>query len=186
MTFNPFTPIAAGQPAYPNVGVPLATLPGEWATNGGSNNVAQALEATLAQAAQTTAISHLGIWMANPGITAGAGINGLAIYSEAATLLGQTADMTAAFAAANGQMVIAPTTASVPITAGLNYYLAFLHNFTGTPPQLPFCSPPPGIFPPINNHYPHVFILSQTSFPASFVPSSAGLNGVHWYYEIAY
>jgi hypothetical protein len=181
VTFTPWTPVTTGiNPLLPAVGISIATLPGIWAADSGSTVPAQELLVTLATATQTVSLTKMATWIGGAGVTAGAGINGLAIYTEAGLLLGQTVDMTAAFQVASSYAQ-ANLTANVPVTAGTNYYLCYLHNFTGTVPTIPGFIPPPGTTPVINGHILHGFLASQASFPASFSPG--GLSaGQHWFW----
>lgn len=182
-----------GSALTPNVGFTLATLPGLWAATSGSQAAPNEVVLSLATAMTTTTIGHLGTWIGGAGVTpGGTGINGLAIYSASGTLLGQTVDMTTAFEAA-GTFAEAALTAGVPVVAGTNYWLAFMHNFTGTSPAIPGYVPPPASGVPIvHNQYQHLYIApTVTAFPASFNPASAvsgpsagqvGNNGQHWFF----
>lgn len=165
----------------PELGFAIATLPGPWAATNGSTAINNEIVATLATAAKSATITKLGTWIGGAGVTPGAGVNGLAIYSEAGVLLAATGDMTAAFETvgyAEGTL-----TQSVQIVAGTNYYLAYQNNFTGTQPAIPgFVPAPSSGVPAIHGHYPHLFITGQTSWPASFTPSSEPLNGQHWFW----
>lgn len=164
----------------PSLGFSLATLPGLWAANTGSQASANEVVLTLATAQVSGTITKLGTWIGGAGATPGSGINGLAIYTEAGVLLDQTVDMTAAFEVASS-WAEASLTAGVSIVQGTNYYLAFMHNFS-TAPAMPGFVPPPGQTPLIHGHYPHVYIAPVvTAFPASFTPANVGLNGSHWF-----
>lgn len=90
----------------------------------------------LVTATETTTISTLGANVHTAGVTAGTGVNLMAIFAGAAggAQLGVTGDMTTAFEStgkAEGSLGSA-----VPVVAGKNYYLAVLANFTGTALQL--------------------------------------------------
>jgi hypothetical protein len=123
----------------------------------------------LRPAEETVTINNLGVWVGAAGVTPGAGVNGLAIYSVAGVLLGQTGDMTASFQSTG--YFEGTISGGVGVTHGVYYYLALQHNFTGTAPTFPSTQAVVGV-PPIRSHYNEGYIPGQTSFPASFTPSS--------------
>lgn len=140
----------------------------------GNSIPAQLMLAILVRAIKAETINKLGTWIKTAGVTAGAGVNGLAIYSAAGVLLGQTGDMTAAFQVANsfqegtiagGQAVVANT----------DYYLCFLANFTGTAVVVPGTNVTANV-PSIRSNFVTLTLAAQASFPASFTPSALTLN----------
>lgn len=126
---------------------------------------------TLVTAAVSKSITKMGVYLTRAGVTPGVNANGLALYSEAGVLLGQTADMTTAFEStlwAEGTL-----TAAVPVVAGTNYFWGISGSFTGTTAQVA------AIFTNVldsglNGHFP-AEQLTGTAFPASFTPG-AGLS----------
>ena len=176
-----WTQIGGGaSPLTPQVGISIATLPGIWAAMSATQVPARELLLTLATATQTVTLTQMAVWIGAAGAGPDTGVNGLAIYSAAGALLGRTADMTSDFELDNNYAQ-EDLTAGVPVVAGTNYYLAYLHNFTGTPPAVPGFVPPPGAVPAINGHVLHGYVSDQDSFPASFDPSAL-LDGEHWYW----
>ena len=147
------------------------------------NSVAEFLYMILCTAEFTKTINTLGCYIQIAGITTGTGVNGLAIYSEAGSKLGVTGDMTTQFETlGNAEGTLG---SGVAITAGTNYYLCFLHNFTGTVPR------PVGYTaltlttgdPLVGTHYPALTYGSQASFPTSVTPSSGTGTANHfWIY----
>jgi hypothetical protein len=135
---------------------------------------AQALIGILTTAPRSVTIARLGCWVASGGVTPGTGVNGLAIYSEAGSLLNRTADMTAAFGTPG--YAEGPLTGDVTLTAGANYYLCILHDFSGTSPSFA-AGPGLGSYPQIRGHYPSVAAFGQPSFPASITPSAIAAGG---------
>lgn len=128
----------------------------------------QTFYAVLTQALTTTTISKLGIWITTGGSGAGAGVNGLALYSESGTRLAITGDMTSQFSSAG--YAEGSLTANYTLAAGTNYYLVYLNNFSTGPVVATPGSP--GNYPVIRGHHPVVVAFSQASFPASITPSS--------------
>jgi hypothetical protein len=121
---------------------------------------------------KTTSITTLGVWINTGGVTPGAGVNRLAIYSAAGALLQQTGDMTSAFESiqfAEGAIT------SQAVVAGTDYYLAVLSSFTGTQPVFGRASTNFAI-PVLNGIYTDGSIASQATVPASIAPLSS-MNG---------
>jgi hypothetical protein len=164
----------------PNLGFAMSTLPGIWATDHAAQPAANLIVASLATAASTATITTLGIFIGAAGDTAGTGVNGLAIYSAAGSLLAATGDMTTQFSTGAG-FFEGTLTAAVRILAQTNYYLAYQHNFTGTSPYTPSSDSPPGYWPLVNGSYPHSE-LSATSWLTTITPSGTGRN---WNYITA-
>lgn len=130
---------------------------------------AQTFVGVLTRSSANATITKLGTWIITAGSTAGVGVNGIAIYSEAGTRLGVTGDMTATFQTTG--YVEGTLTSSVDITADTNYYIVFLNNFSTAPVLATNGSS--GTFPTIRGHIASPVLFSQTSFPASFTPGSA-------------
>lgn len=122
-----------------------------------------------------SSISKLGTWLTVSGATS-SGANGMALYTEAGTLVDQTADMTASFSGSQG-WISGTLSGGVQTLAAGNYYIAILSHFSGTAPQFAANTDlDPALasgLVPINGHYPAVYLTSQASFPASFTPSAA-------------
>jgi hypothetical protein len=149
------------------LGLAMQTVP-LYSCSGTLPPAAQTFVLVLAQAQASVTLNKLGIWPDTAGATPGAGINGLALYSEAGTLLGQTGDMTAAFETtgyAEGTI-----TGGAPVTWGTNYYLGVLCNL-GTPPLF-IAGPGLASYPAIRGHYPSVVAFGQAAFPSTVTPSS--------------
>lgn len=140
---------------------------------------AQRMNGSLAVAAKSGTLNHLGIVLAAAATTAGAGINALAIYSAAGALLGQTGDMTASFTGAAGY-VEGTLGSGVAVVAGTAYYLAVVNNFTGTDPTFAGFSIP-GTLYPIRSDYMTVSQNAVTAFPASFTPSALGFSPFQYF-----
>lgn len=139
---------------------------------------AQTFVAFLATAAATATLTTLGTYLHTAGVTPGAGVNRLAIYSAAGVLLSQTGDLTAAMQAAG--LVEGALAAPVAVQAGQNYYLALLPNFTGTPIQTLGVNGQAlnnAASPLFGGLLPNLFTPGQASMPASFTPSSLGAGG---------
>lgn len=121
-------------------------------------------------------ITSLGAWLFAGGVTPG-GVNGLALFTEAGSLVAQTVDMSTAF---TGTGWVSGNLAGGPVTpAKGGYYLAALTNF-GTAPHFKAADTTTNL-PAINGHYPSVFLAAQSSFPASFNPATANLNSGTYY-----
>ena len=154
--------------------MPVATLTTE------VNSTAQFLYASLCTADITTTINHLGCYVQRAGITTGTGVNGLGIYSATGSQLAVTGDMTSAFASTGNQE--GTLGSGVAITAGTNYYLVYLHNYTGTTPNLAGMSVQ-SLSAAIRSLYPLGTVSSQASFPPSITPSSMGASANrNWIY----
>lgn len=130
---------------------------------------AQTFVGVLTRSSVATTLTKLGTWIVTAGSGAGAGINGMALYSESGTLLAQTGDMTAAFQTTG--YIEGTLASSYDITADTNYYIFFLNNFSTAPVLATNGST--GTFPTIRGHIASPVLFSQTSFPASFTPGSA-------------
>lgn len=129
---------------------------------------AQTFYGVLVQAPLTATLSKLGTWVTTAGSGAGTGVNGLALYSESGTKLAVTGDMTTQFSSTG--FVEGTLTSSYTVTAGTNYYLFYLNNFSTAPVIATDGSP--GNYPVIRGHYPAVVMYGQTSFPSTITPST--------------
>lgn len=142
---------------------------------GAGNNIpAQLMLAILVRAIKSETINKLGTWIKTAGVTAGAGINGIALYSAAGVLLGQTGDMTAAFQVANSYQE-GTIAGGVAVAANTDYYLCFLANFTGTQVVVPGTNTTANV-PSIRSVFTTLTLAAQAVFPASFTPSALALN----------
>lgn len=157
------TPIASVAPLHANN---LVTI------------TAQTFVAFLCTAGSSVQLSTLGTYLHTAGVTPGAGVNRLAIYSAAGVLLGQTGDMTAQMQVAG--LCEGALTAPVPVGAGQNYYLALLPNFTGTPIQTTGFAGQAlnsSAAPLFGGVLPNLFTGAQAAMPASFTPSGLSSGG---------
>jgi len=118
---------------------------------------------------KTGNVTFLGVWLTTAGVTAGAGVNRLALYSATGTLLQQTGDLTTAFQSTG---ITEGAITSQAVTAGTDYWLALLTSFTGTVPQVAQDGLA-GSLPAINGLYTVGTLATQATVPASFTPSSA-------------
>jgi hypothetical protein len=112
-------------------------------------------------------ISVLAVMVEQAGVTAGSGINGMALFSAAGTLLESTGDMTSAMEStgwAEGTLG-----GSYSLVQGTNYYVAVVSDFTGTAPHF---SGQGGTGPVtlVNGNYCAGYKTGVTSW-ASFTPS---------------
>jgi hypothetical protein len=158
------------------MGIPISSI----APLGVGNSVtvpAQAFVTFLCTADSSVTLTVMGTYLHTAGVTAGAGVNRLGIYSAAGVLLSQTVDMTAAFTA--GNLAEGALITPVPVNAGTNYYLAILPNFTGTPIQtIGFAGQAINNGQPLfGGVYPNLFAAGQAVMPASFTPSGLGAGG---------
>jgi hypothetical protein len=126
-------------------------------------------------------VSTLGTWLTNTGGTPTATC-GMALYSEAGTLIDQTGDMTTLFSTTSGWISSGLSGGARSLAAG-KYYIALLSNMS-VAPQFAGVQAVTAI-PPINGHYPSVYLTSQSSFPASFTPSTANLNSGAYYFTLS-
>jgi hypothetical protein len=159
---------SAGVAASEIFGLALWTTP-LFSCSGTLGPAAETLVLVLAQAQQSGTLTHLGTWVDAGGVTPGGGVNGLAVYSEAGILLGQTGDMTALMEGTG--FVEGTISGGAAVTAGTNYYLAELADFTGTSPAI-VAGPGLAAYPEVNGHYPSVVAFGMLAFPASLTPSA--------------
>ncbi len=158
-----------GTPADPAMfGLALWTIPLYTATLTYAPST-QTFIGVLVRASVSTTITKLGTWITVGGSGAGAGVNGMALYSEAGTRLAVTGDMTAAFQTTG--YVEGTLASSYDLVADTNYYLYYLNNFSVAPVLA--TNGATGTYPTIRGHVASPILFSQTSFPASFTPGSA-------------
>jgi hypothetical protein len=128
-----------------------------------------------------TPITKLGTWMVVSGSGApGTNPNGMALYTEAGALVDKTVDMSVIYTSAQGWISGNLNGGSQTPAAG-NYYIAIMSNMPSTAPQFAALPDIGGLgvdlnsaaYPPINGHYPAVYLTGQTTFPATFTPSAA-------------
>ena len=134
--------------------------------------VNEIMYASAALAATSETIGYLGTWVATAGTTPGSGVNRLAIFDSAGTLLGQTGDMTSDFESPG--YVEGAISGGVPVTAGDVYYLTILSSFTGTALAVAQFGASLNI-PRIRSVACCIGITGQATAPSSFDPATAGL-----------
>jgi len=129
----------------------------------------------------STTITALGAWKVNEGSGAN-GVCGMALYTESGTLIDQTVSMAAAFANVASEWVSGNLSGGArAITAG-NYYVALLSHMSGAPAMAAISLITD--LPPINGHYPSVYLTGQATFPASFTPATAVKNNGVFYFTV--
>lgn len=127
-----------------------------------------------------TTISTLGVWVTAGGVT-GTGVNAMALYTEAGTLVDKTGDMTTALSSA-GWASGALTGGAQSISSGA-YYAGLLAHFT-TDPQIAAQAATTTI-PTINGHRPSIFVASQATVPASVNVGAASGNSGAYYFTVS-
>jgi hypothetical protein len=172
--FNPATqPTFAGGVAASSLGIRLTSALFTTANSTGAlgNEVFYYCRATAWYGGQ---ITKLGAMVAVAGVTPGAGVNRMALFSVASTaeLLAETGDMTSAFEStgyAEGTLGTA-----YDLVAGTDYFLVVLTSFTGTAPVLTRAALSVSALPPFaGTEYITGFSGgSQAAMPGSFTPSS--------------
>jgi len=136
---------------------------------------AQEMFWVLCMAAVTRSITIMGTWLTQAGIGPGAGVNQMALYSEAGALLTTSADCTTGFESTG---VTEVSCTPYTVTAGTNYYMAIVCNFASQAPKIPIN----GVndVPSINGHYPLLFQSGNASIPSSFTPSALSQGFDSW------
>jgi hypothetical protein len=119
------------------------------------------------------ALTHLGTWIRAAGVTT-SGVNGMAVYSAAGSLLEQTVSMDTQFALVD-QYVEAALLTTVNLTANTSVYLAILTHFSGSNPSVSGKVVGTNLWP-MNGFRPSVFVAGQATFPASVTIGSATVN----------
>ena len=166
-------PGSAGGPTIAGLGLGLLTAnPDYCITNSAASN--EQLNVMLCTATVTKAVTTLGALVLTAGATPGSGVNELALYSEAGTLVAQTGDMTTAFETlgfAEGAIANPGSITSFTVIAGANYYLASAVSFTGTQPHFAGVAAANQTYA-LNGHYMSRFLGSQATMPGTITPSS--------------
>ena len=174
LTVDGTFPSAAGAspagPAVTSLGLGLLTAhPFQCTSN---ENLADGqLVFCLATAQKSQAITKLGIAMFRAGVTPGAGVNQLALYSEAGVLLTNTGDMTSAFETGPPSWAEGSCT-SHSIVQGTDYYMAVLTSFTGTAPGF-IASDASANVAALNGHFLGQVFTGQSTLPGSVTPAIA-------------
>jgi hypothetical protein len=117
-------------------------------------------------------VGKLGVYVGQVGVTS-TGVNGLALYSEAGTLLGQTVDASTAFATLGFQELA--LSVPVAVSASSNYFLAILSHMS-TAPQIWSPTQAANAIPAVRGHKASVLLSGQTAFPASIDLSTTTLS----------
>lgn len=126
----------------------------------------------LARPVADGTVSKLGVYVGQVGATS-TGVNGLALYSEAGVLLGQTGDASAAFATLGFQEL--SVGAPVQVSASSSYYLAVLSHMS-TAPQIWAPTQAANAIPAVRGHKASVLISGQTTFQPTVDISAASLG----------
>jgi hypothetical protein len=177
MGFVAILPAASGSSINDASGMGLAfwTMPPNMCVLATGNTAANGnLLLGMAVAVKAQTLTKLGVNVVVAGVTPGAGVNRLVLYSSAGALLGQTVDMTAAFQGTG--YIEGALTVSVPATAGTEYYLGIVTSFTGTNPTISGLSGSVNLPENIRSNYPNIFFTGQATVPASFTPSAGTAN----------
>jgi hypothetical protein len=116
----------------------------------------------------SASITKLGCWITGAGVTPGAGVNLIAIYSATGTQLQVTADLTTALESTG---IAEGTITSQAVVAGTDYWLGLLTSYSGTAPHFAGASAAAAI-PAVNSVYSAGSVASQATMPASITPSS--------------
>lgn len=173
----------AGGPTAGGLGLALQTInisACDAGTGSGGFNNTRAIY-MLCTAGQAATVTKLGCLVATAGVTAGAGINGMALFTSSGTLMAATGDMTAAFGATgNAEGTL---TASQSLTAKSSYYLAIVQSFTGTLAEFIGSALANNNFATINGNTITGYQVPVTTW-ASFTPASLTANA-HWLYAYA-
>jgi hypothetical protein len=122
-------------------------------------------------ARESASITKLGCWLTGAGITPGAGVNLMAIFSATGTQLQVTGDLTTSLESTG---ITEGTITSQAVVAGTDYWIGLLTSYSGTAPHFAGTSAAAAI-PEINGVYSAGSIASQATMPASITPSSLTL-----------
>ena len=122
-------------------------------------------------ARESASITKLGCWITTAGVTPGAGVNLLAIFTAAGAQLQVTGDLTSAMESTG---IVEGTITSQAVVAGTDYWIGLLTSFSGTAAHFAGASAAAAI-PEINGVYSAGSIASQATMPASITPSSLTL-----------
>ena len=139
-------------------------------SNNGLTNETVYLCGAVAPASR--AVTKLGCVLLSAGVTPGAGVNVMALFSSSGSLLEVTGDMTSMFEGSEDP--IEGTISSCSLVAGDLYYLAVLTSFTVTTPKI-FVSA--GTFPVmLNSVVVAGSLASQATMPGSITISGLVLS----------
>ncbi|HSX34780.1 MAG TPA: hypothetical protein VLF62_04010 [Candidatus Saccharimonadales bacterium] len=127
-------------------------------------------------------VSKIGGWKVNEGTGSPTGTCGMALYTEAGALVDQTVDMSAVFLTAANEWVSGNLTGGSQAIAAGNYYLALLSTLPGAPAFAAVSLITD--LPPINGHYPAVYLTGRSTFPSSFTPATATKNNGSFFFGI--
>lgn len=144
------------------------------AASAGSGGLAvppQDIAFQMVTAAQTQTVTTLGCFVTTAGVTTGAGLNAMGLYSSTGSSLATTGDMTAAYQTVN-TYAEGTLGASYVITQGVNYYLGVIANFTGTQLKIAGFAAVNAGLEVINGNYTSCVLAGQSSWPSSFTPST--------------
>jgi hypothetical protein len=172
---------SAGGLSIAGLGYAIATIPLTQVNVSNVSLTANQIQCFLATATISKTITVLGTWLKTGGVTPGANVNAMAIYpASGGAYLGITGSMATAMESAG--TCEGTLGSGVAITAGTNYYLAILPDFTGTVPvTVGFTSY--GWSAAISGLYPNLYKTAITSMPGSFTPSSYSSGGtIAWLY----
>lgn len=123
-------------------------------------------------AQKSASITKLGCWITGAGVTPGAGVNLMAVFSAAGAQLQVTGDLTTAIESTG---IIEGTITSQAVVAGTDYWIGLLTSYSGTAPHFAGASAA-AVIPQINSVYSAGSLATQATMPASFTPS--GLTGL--------
>jgi hypothetical protein len=130
------------------------------------NYAAQDAYFVLVTCAVTKTITKLGAYIKTAGATTGTGINEMALYATSlGAPLATTGDMTSAFETAGPQYAEGTISGGYAVTAGTNYYIALLANFTGTV-MVGYGSQATVAVPSLNSNVLGATITGQASWPS--------------------
>lgn len=121
-----------------------------------------------------TTVTSLATIVPTVGATLTAGQNGMAVYSNAGSLLGQTADTSTSWSTLPAGSRIHPLLTPLNLSPGY-YYVALMSNGT-TPATFARGAAQTAAGQSINGSLRFLNTTGNTSFPASFTPGSATLE----------
>jgi hypothetical protein len=119
-------------------------------------------------ARESASITKLGCWITTAGVTPGAGVNLMAIFTAAGAQLQVTGDLTTAIESTG---IVEGTITSQAVVAGTDYWIGLLTSYSGTAPHFAGASAAAAI-PEINGVYSAGSVASQATMPATITPSS--------------
>lgn len=127
---------------------------------------------SLIRCTKPQTITTIGVWISIAGGTSN-GVSGMALYDEAGNLLSKTNTMNFTSAGYIEGTLIAAQNLAVG-----TYYLSLITHLTSNITIK--CAEATSNFPTINGHYMSVALTSQTDFPSSFNPATAGGNSSYY------